>query len=209
MARQRLFKTWCALLAASLIGVMICTYWLDIPVALFFFTNTHSFTKLGAGLGSAVLVAGQMALVIGLAITRMVRGALPEFAKALFVACCASLSAFVANDHVLKLVFGRQTPAMLSQGIPTHIFNFFQGDQYSSFPSGHMVMGTAFAVAMIRLQPRTLPFLATLLFIGAATLIVGDWHFIGDIIAGAFVGGTAGFVAGELWREHVQCHGLT
>jgi hypothetical protein len=70
-------------------------------------------------------------------------------------------------------------------------------------------MATAFAVAMIRLQPRTLPVLVTLLCIGAATLIVGDWHFIGDIIAGAFVGGTAGFVAGELWLEHVQRRGLT
>jgi len=139
----------------------------------------------------------------------MVRGNLPEFAKALLIACCASLSAFAANDYVLKRIFGRQEPSALFQGIPNHVFNFFQGDQHSSFPSGHMVMATAFAVAMIRLQPRTLPVLVILLCIGAATLIVGDWHFIGDIIARASVGGTAGFVAGELWLEHVQRRGLT
>jgi membrane-associated phospholipid phosphatase len=188
---------------------MICVRWLDIPVALLFLTNANHLTELGAGFGTAVLVAGEMLLITGLAITRMVRGTLPEFAKALFVACCASLSAFVANDYVLKLIFGRQNPSVLSHGVPSHVFNFFQGDRYSSFPSGHMVMATAFAVAMIRLQPRTLPVLVILLCIGAAALMVGDWHFIGDIIAGAFVGGTAGFVAGELWLEHVQRHGLT
>jgi membrane-associated phospholipid phosphatase len=209
MAKLRLFKVWCALLAATLIGIMICVRWLDIPVALLFLANANRVTELGAGLGSAVLVTGEILLIAGLAIARMLRGTLPEFAKALFVACCASLSAFVANDYVLKLIFGRQNPSMLSHGVPSHMFNFFQGDRYSSFPSGHMVMATAFAIAMIRLQPRTLPVLFILLCIGAVTLIVGDWHFIGDTIAGAFVGGTAGFVAGELWLEHVQRRGLT
>jgi hypothetical protein len=103
MAKQRLFKLWCALLAATLVGVTICIRWLDIPVALLFLTNENRVTELGAGLGSAVLVAGEMLLIAGLAITRMARGTLPEFAKALFVACCASLSAFAANEYVLKL----------------------------------------------------------------------------------------------------------
>jgi membrane-associated phospholipid phosphatase len=86
------------------------------------------------------------------------------------------------------------------------VFHFFRGGQFSSFPSGHMVMASAFALAMIRLQPRTTPILAVLLCIGASLLIVGDWHFLADLIAGTFVGGTAGFVAGELWLEHENRH---
>jgi len=176
----------------------------DIPVALAFLQNANRFKGLEAGFGSTVLVGGEMAVIIGLAIGRIVRGALPEFAKALFVACCASLSAYVANDHVLKVIFGRRTPPVLFEGIPAHVFHFFQGDQHSSFPSGHMVLAAAFAAAMIRLQPRTWPFLAVLLCIGAGALIVGDWHFVGDVIAGAFVGLTAGWLAAELWLEHVH-----
>ena len=65
-------------------------------------------------------------------------------------------------------------------------------------------MATAFAVVLIRLQPRTLPALVILLCIAATALLVGDWHFAGDIVAGAFLGGTAGFVAAELWLEHTQ-----
>jgi membrane-associated phospholipid phosphatase len=43
-----------------------------------------------------------------------------------------------------------------------------------------------------------------LLGLGAVALLIGDWHFVSDVVAGAFVGGTAGFVAGELWDQHTQ-----
>jgi membrane-associated phospholipid phosphatase len=204
---KRAFKVWCGLLAATVLGCAISIRWLDIPIALFFIKNVNRFALLGMGLGSGILVSGEIILIIGLAITHMVRGSLPNFAKALFVSCCASLSAFVANDHVLKVVFGRLPPAVLLHRIPTHVFHFFRGGQFSSFPSGHMVMASAFALAMIRLQSRTLPILTVLLCIGASLLIVGDWHFLGDVIAGAFIGGTAGFAAGELWLEHEKGRG--
>jgi membrane-associated phospholipid phosphatase len=205
MAIERIFKVWCAVFAVTLVGVAIAIRWLDIPVAFIFLTKANRFTELGTGLASAaVLVTGEMVLIVGLAIVRIVRGSLSKFAQALFIACCASLAAFVANDYILKFVFGRRTPSVLHQGIPSSVFHFFEGDQHSSFPSGHMVMATAFAVAMIRLQPRTFPVLAVLLCIGGAALIAGDWHFIGDVIAGVFVGGTAGLMAGELWREYVR-----
>jgi membrane-associated phospholipid phosphatase len=208
VAPGQLFKIWCAFLAVTILAVTVSIRWLDIPVALVFLHNANRFQALGVGLGSEVLVAGEMVVIGGLAIGRMVRGSLPGFAKALFIACCASLSAFVANDVVLKLIFGRQAPPVLFHGIPAHVFNFFQGDQHSSFPSGHMVMATAFATAMIRLQPRTCPLLAILVCIGAAALIVGDWHFVGDVIAGAFVGSTAGLLAAELWLEHLRRHAI-
>jgi membrane-associated phospholipid phosphatase len=33
--------------------------------------------------------------------------------------------------------------------------------------------------------------------------VVGDWHFISDVIAGTFLGVSAGFLAGELWSVHM------
>jgi membrane-associated phospholipid phosphatase len=204
-----LFRLWCLLLVATLLAVAVCIRWLDVPVALAFLPNANRFGGLGKGLGSTVLVSGEMAMIVTLAIVRMAKGTLPTFAKATFVACCASLSAFVANDYVLKFVFGRSNPSEFFQRSTAHVFHFFEGSQQSSFPSGHMVMAAAFATVMFRLEPRTRPILSILLCIGAIALLVGDWHFLGDIVAGTFVGGTAGFVAGELWTEHVQDHGLT
>jgi len=178
-------------------------------VALAFLANINRFSVVGTGLGSTVLVSGEMVVIATLAVVRMAKGNLPAFAKAIFVACCASLSAFVANDYVLKIIFGRLNPSDFFQRPTAHIFHFFQGNQQSSFPSGHMVMATAFAMVMIRLQPPTRPILIILLCIGAMALLLGDWQFLGDIVAGTFVGGTAGFVAGELWTEHVQDHART
>jgi membrane-associated phospholipid phosphatase len=199
-----LFRRWCILFVATLLGVAICILWLDVPLARAFLSNADRMSGLGRGLGSAVLVFGEIVVVAILAIVRIAKGNLPAFAKAVFVACCASLSAFVANDYILKFIFGRLNPSDFFQGTTDRVFNFFQGTQLSSFPSGHMVMATAFAMVMFRLQPRTLPILVILLGLGATVLVVGDWHFLGDVVAGTFVGGTAGFVAGELWTEHVR-----
>jgi membrane-associated phospholipid phosphatase len=176
------------------------------PVAREFLANANRFGGLGKGLGTVVLVSLEMVMIAALAIVRISKGNLPAFAKAVFVACCASLSAFVANDYILKIVFGRLNPSDFFQTPTAQVFHFFQGSQQSSFPSGHMVLATAFAMVMIRLQPRTKPVLIILLCLGAIALLVGDWHFVGDVVAGTFVGGTAGFVAGELWTEHVHEH---
>jgi membrane-associated phospholipid phosphatase len=110
----------------------------------------------------------------------------------------------MANDYVFKFIFGRLKPLDFFQNPTSPVFHFFQGNQQSSLPSGHMVMATAFAMAMIRLEPRTRPIFTILLCVGALALVIGDWHFLGDVVAGTFVGGTAGFAAAELWTEHVQ-----
>jgi membrane-associated phospholipid phosphatase len=200
----RLFKWWGILLVATLLSVAICIRWLDIPIALFFLGSANRFNGLERSFGAFPLVAGEMMLIASLAIARLVRGILPEFAKALLVASCASLSAFAANDYVLKVIFGRQIPSVFFRAPATHIFHFFQGTPKSGFPSGHMVMATAFAAALARIYPRASPFLIVLLCIGGTALILGDSHFLSDVIAGLFVGGIAGFVAGELWCQHVR-----
>jgi membrane-associated phospholipid phosphatase len=202
----QLIQLWLVFLALTLTGVTVCIRWIDIPVAYAFLGDASRLAGLGRGFSSSILVAGEMTLIVSLAIVRLVRGSLSGFGKALFVASCASLSAFAANDYVLKIVFGRNTPLAYFASPTTHIFHFFQGDQHSSFPSGHMVMASAFAMTLMRLQPRTMPFLVILLCIGSVALVVGNWHFVGDVVAGAFVGSTAGFMAAELWNKHVQSH---
>jgi len=44
--------------------------------------------------------------------------------------------------------------------------------------------------------------LSALLLIAAALLITGGWHFVSDVIAGTFLGVSAGILAGELWLAH-------
>jgi membrane-associated phospholipid phosphatase len=36
----------------------------------------------------------------------------------------------------------------------------------------------------------------------AGLLIVGSWHFVSDVLAGAFIGLTTGLLAAEVWLAH-------
>ncbi len=199
-----LFRRWCLCFGITVIAVAISIPWLDLPILLAFRGHARPLVHIGNSLGSAVFIAGEVVVITTLAIVRLARGHLSPFAKAVFIGCCASLSAFVANDYVLKFFFGRLNPTDYFHSAQIGIFHFFQGTEHSGFPSGHMVLSTAFAAAMMRLQPWTrMPFMV-LLGIGSALLLVGGWHFLSDVIAGVFVGGTAGFLAGELWAKHVE-----
>jgi membrane-associated phospholipid phosphatase len=204
MGTKQLFEWWCFFLALTLVGVLISIHWVDVPVATHFRANIDRFSAIGHGLGSSILVGGEITLITGLAVARILRGQLSERNKALFIACCVSLSAFAANDYVLKKLFGRPNPFDYFVGAQKQLFHFFEGDQHSSFPSGHMVIATAFAVTLIRLYPKSWPLFFVLLSIANVALIAGDWHFVSDTIAGFFVGGTAGFIAGELWLRHCR-----
>ena len=84
-----------------------------------------------------------------------------------------------------------------------HSFNLWMGSESSSFPSGHMVLAAAFAGVFMRLYKASIWPLAALLVAAAGLLLVGDWHFLSDIIAGAFLGTSAGILAGEGWAAHL------
>lgn len=203
-----ILRLWCASFIATLMIVGLLIAYVDIPLARLCLTFSRHIEGTGQGLGSPILVAGEITIMAILAILRIVRGHLSEKSKAVFVAAATSLSAFVANDYVLKMIFGRKDPFHLFHDGTAQQFLFFQGDQQSSFPSGHMVLATAFAATLMRLYPRSSPAFILLLLVGALALVIGDWHFAGDVLAGTFVGATAGFVAGELWIRHNQADNL-
>jgi len=65
-----------------------------------------------------------------------------------------------------------------------------------------MVLAGAFAGVFMRLYRSSILPLAALLLIAAVLLIVGDWHFVSDVIVGTFVGVSVGLLAGEVWLIH-------
>jgi membrane-associated phospholipid phosphatase len=67
-------------------------------------------------------------------------------------------------------------------------FNWFNGIGSGGFPSGHMTVFTAFGVAVWIYYPHyRRPVLITLILLGAA-LIAIDYHFLSDVISGAYLG---------------------
>jgi hypothetical protein len=65
-----------------------------------------------------------------------------------------------------------------------------------------MALSGSFAGVFMRLYRRSVPLFSGLLLIAATLLIVGDWHFLSDVIAGTFIGVSAGLLAGEVWLAH-------
>jgi membrane-associated phospholipid phosphatase len=89
----------------------------------------------------------------------------------------------------LKYLFGRINTRFWLRHPHFTEFHWFHGiGNYAGFPSGHMAVFTALALALLKFYPAHrstyLGFLGTL----ALALTVTNYHFISDIIAGAYLG---------------------
>jgi membrane-associated phospholipid phosphatase len=193
--------------ALSLVGCAAVVAFLfvriDVPTALRFWNVGHLLSPLNEGFGAAVILSAESAVILFMVLVRLVRGHISVFGETLAIACLASMCAYVINDHVLKVFFGVPNPTDVIHGA-RHSFNLWMGSENSSFPSGHMVLAGAFAGVFMRLYKASIWPLAALLLLAAGLLLVGDWHFLSDIIAGAFLGTSAGTLAGEGWAVHSE-----
>ncbi len=117
----------------------------------------------------------------------------------------AALAVFVAigAKDMLKIAFGRTWPETFTCGNPSFIrdaaygFAPFHGGQgWASFPSGHDMVVFAAAGCLWVLLPRlrTLYMLAAVLV--SVGLLVADFHWLSDIVAGGLFGWIIGrFIA--------------
>ena len=99
-----------------------------------------------------------------------------------------SLPASYVLKTFLQYAFGR-IPARLWISSPHVVkFSWFHESGGGCFPSGHMTTFTAFGIAILIYYPQYKPqVLLTLAILGLA-LIATDYHFVSDVIAGAYVG---------------------
>jgi membrane-associated phospholipid phosphatase len=90
---------------------------------------------------------------------------------------------------LFKIVFGRiNTRAWLANPVSDNFHWFHGGGDYSGFPSGHMAVFTAFFAAVWLMYPRYRPIAVGLILVLAVALIITDYHFLSDVIAGAYLG---------------------
>ena len=193
---------WAWLIAglALIVATLLLAAVVDKPVALvsyhFFggspvfrrFTNTPSFYLLG-------LFAIPIAIVL-----RYVVGFSGRTDRVL-IQCAASLALTRLCLAPLKILFGRNWPLFSH---PSFIrdgafgFNFFhRGESFSSFPSGHTAAACAIVGILWVAYPQYRFFYSCTVALLSLALILGDFHFVSDVIAGAFLGAVvAAFV---LW----------
>lgn len=193
-------RIWFVALAACAAVVVFSFSEVDVTVARHFWRIGRHMSDLSTAFGAAVILTLESAVVLVLILARLLRGHLSRLGETLAIACLASICAYAINDEVLKPFFGVQDPVAVLQGA-RHAF-FAKSFADGSFPSGHMALAGAFAGVFMRLYRVSVRPLALLLLLAAALLVVGDWHFLSDVIAGAFLGVSAGILAGEGWAVH-------
>lgn len=182
--------------------------WLDRPIATFVhdhFRYQHRTVvdELSHFPNPLLLLAVILAVILG---ARMILGwPLSRDQANAFVCSLGVIVTEVVKD-ALKFIFGRTWPETWVHDNPSFIrdgvygFHFFQGGSaYQSFPSGHMAgICTVIAVLWLRYPRFRMLYLVAGLLIGAG-LVGANYHFLSDVIAGAFVGLSIGILATLAW----------
>ena len=194
-------RIWFLSLATCAAVVAFSFVRMDVSTALHFWKVSRVLRPLNEPFGAAIVLSAESAVILAMVLARLVRGHISVFRETLAIACLTSICAYGINDHVLKVLFGVPNPTDVMHGA-RHSFNFWMGSDNSSFPSGHMVLAGAFAGVFMRLYRASIWPLSALLLLAAGLLLVGDWHFLSDVVAGTFLGISAGILAGEGRAAH-------
>lgn len=96
--------------------------------------------------------------------------------------------AYLAKD-ILKWIFGRTNTRTWLEQPDLYAFHWLHGSRdFQGFPSGHMLVLTPIFMALWATFPRFRPLV---LFTGlslAIALMITEYHFLADVIAGTYLG---------------------
>ncbi len=202
-------RRWLGLAAVCVAVVVVSMLLIDRPVATYMSAHTR---PLGLLRWTVELHrwADEASLVIIVACA-LLAAAAPRHRPARLTATLFLTAATVIVTRAIKdqlqLAFGRTWPETWVDDNPSYIrdrvfrFDFFRGGEaFSSFPSGTTATITAmFAVAWFW-YPRGRILYATAIGLVVGTLLTSNFHFVSDIVAGGFIGMSAGWFATRMWQ---------
>ncbi len=113
---------------------------------------------------------------------------------------CISLGIGLAAKQLLKFAFGRTWPHVLMEVGVYGFFPFRVGPEYASFPSGHTAAVWAVGSVLWIWCPALRPLCLAGGILVAAALVILNYHFVGDVVAGAFLGITTTVLAVGVWN---------
>ena len=199
---------------ATVALTLIAIRWIDLPLALWIHAHgldTHLWMR---WLLDTPIAATPVAMIYLLVYVIRRRGAPASRAEQDWSVVSIALLVSLEVKSVLKLVFGRTWPReVMNVGAPKslsydcvashgyvsdgiHFFNFFQGadKQYSAFPSGSTVSLLAMVIPIMIIYPRLRWPLAIFTATSLVFFVLTNTHFVGDIVAGLYVGLICGSV---------------
>ena len=204
---HRLLLRMLAATAVCIAAVLICYFWIDRPVAFFVYHHHINRIQLFRWLTyPPPEVQNWSALALTILVIRRAWGPFLHWQKVLLVAC---LSLIVADDFRISLgdVCGRYWPDTWTHDNPSLIgtgaygFHPFQrGDDVGSFPSGHACRILGFAMVWMMAIPGSRIIAAVLCAPMLVSLVLMNYHFVSDVIAGSVLGAMVATYAAHLAR---------
>jgi membrane-associated phospholipid phosphatase len=198
-------QNFCIGLAIAAVGVVVCYFWLDQPLALFLHRNVADktiFVWLQRLPVTFPLLSSLILAWCGLW-TLMDR----PFSRFQSVALTCSIS-FISTSLInsqLKYAFGRTWPGTWIENNPSLIQNgafgfhpFHGGPGFASFPSGHAAAVCAVMTVLWWSYASLRPIYVACVAAVAVGLIGANYHFLSDILSAIFVGVSVGYITTKM-----------
>jgi membrane-associated phospholipid phosphatase len=193
-----LLLRWLCTFVAVSAACVLCIVYVDRPVASWAAGFDH--IPRPALVNYPWLTLAFMLVILVIALRTGGGRGISHFSQTLVFAGVALAWGICMTEFVLKPLFGRQPPyEWVAHG--TYSFTWLFRTDNGTFPSGHAVQMAAVGTVFWYAYPgwRWLCVGAPVLL--SAVFVLGNWHFVSDVIAGLFVGLTAGLIVQALWEK--------
>jgi membrane-associated phospholipid phosphatase len=203
MKSSATFGSWVLALILCAIAVVLSIAYVDRPVALWLDAHVRH-TEFWIGLNRALypfllVVIAAFLFLLGCGVWRITGGSLPTWISVPLLCSWATIWALAATDAILKPIFGRGRvdPTFVRDHLSG--FHFLHGETYwDAFPSGTATVAFAILAVLWLLKPRLRAASAVLAVLLSIAVVIGNYHWLSDVIAGAFLGVTVGWSTVEL-----------
>ena len=181
--------------------------WFDRPIAFFMHKELEQPALLAQLPRISEFLVGAASIVFVLLGLRGLSGRPLSRVEAVILLCGLSIIVSAALKNELKHAFGRtwpetwigNNPSLIRDGV--YGFFFLHGGRgYEAFPSGHTAAVCSAMAVLWLCYPRWRALYAVVVGLVVVGLLGSDFHFLGDIVAGAFVGASTGWLAVLMWE---------
>jgi len=202
------FRSWLLALAATVIAVIVCMVYVDRPVADFVeqhLRHTAFWNVVAIALSPIsfiVLAALFFLLCCG---ARMLSGRqLARWTRVPLLCSWATMWA-VAAEIIFKRIFGRGWPDPTYAQEHLYGFHWLHGTpHWDSLPSGTAAISCAILAVLWSQSPRWRAGGFLIITLLNLAVIVNNYHWVSDVVAGAFLGSTIGWMTVRLQATENQ-----
>ncbi len=198
-------RNWLVAFATTAIAVVVCVTYVDRPVAEFVdshIRHTVVWTWIDRALRPLdLVVVAALFFLLGCGAWLLSGRSLPRWTRTPLLCGWAAMWA-TAAEIIFKHIFGR------ASADPTYVQNHLYGfhllhrdPRWKSFPSGTAAISTAIVSVLWIATPRGRALGVLIVLLLGVAVVITNYHWVADVIAGTFLGASIGWMTTHLQRS--------